>query len=170
MTIPEISRTTQAATTTSWIPSLNMRAGRKGTTIRRRRQLPFAARVPALGRLGARWLRARAVAVGGGHLLTGPSRKPGPVNRSLPLSVRGDLRRARSRPRRPLIAPARVLRIAVRDHARIVALAQNPANTGAFLSESLKVQVVVQTLEAVNSCRVGRPDSASGHQQRKVLL
>ncbi|MDZ4782932.1 MAG: transposase [Planctomycetia bacterium] len=23
---------------------------------------------------------------------------------------------------------------------------------------------------ALNSCRVGRPDSASGHQQRKVLL
>jgi len=38
------------------------------------------------------------------------------------------------------------------------------------LSESFKVQVVVQTLEAVNSCRVGRLDSASGHQQWKVLL
>ena len=38
------------------------------------------------------------------------------------------------------------------------------------LSESLKAQVVVQTLGAVNSCRVGRLASASGHQQRKVLL
>ena len=65
-------------------------------------------------------------------LLTGPSPTRPPVNRSLPLSTRGRFQRARSRPRGPIGDRARVLRAALRDHAADVALAQNPANTGAF--------------------------------------
>jgi hypothetical protein len=54
------------------------------------------------------------------------------VNCSLKFSTRGHLQRARSRLREPAGARVRVLRIAVRDHARVAAHAQNAANTGAF--------------------------------------
>jgi len=74
---------------------------------------------------GARWLQADAVPVRGGHLLTGPSRRPRPVNRSLPLSTRGHLQRARSGPRAPAVVPARVLSDALRDHAANAARAQS---------------------------------------------
>ena len=65
-------------------------------------------------------------------LLTGSSPTRPPVNRSLPLSTRGHLQRARSRSREPAAARVRVLSGALRDHVCVVALAQNPANTGAF--------------------------------------
>lgn len=72
------------------------------------------------------------VTVGGGHLLTAPSPRRPPVNRSLPLSTRTALQRARSHPIRRLDERVRVLSGAHRDHAADVARAQNPANAGAF--------------------------------------
>ena len=68
----------------------------------------------------------------GAPLLTGALSALPPVNRSLPLSTRGRPQRARSRLGGPLVARARVLRIALRDHAAHVAIAQNPANAGPF--------------------------------------
>ncbi len=98
----------------------------RGTRCRRRqpRSCPRSIRRAGLARRGDVAMRP--------ELLTGPSRPARPVNRSLPLSTRGHLQRARSRPREPAVARVRVLRIALRDHAANVALAQNPANTGAF--------------------------------------
>ena len=71
----------------------------------------------------------------GAPLLTGPSRARRPVNRSLPVSTQTALQRAPSLPNALVTAPVCVLRIAVRDPARNVVLAQNPANTGAFTTE-----------------------------------
>ena len=42
-------------------------------------------------------------------------------------------------PRAPAVVPARVLRIALRDHARVIVLAQNPANAGAFKAKPREV-------------------------------